>query len=65
VNDAADAEGEEPEQQVDPEMHGCAHFERDGDWWDEYREKDHDEGVVFDVGHCLGLRLGLKLALAW
>lgn len=59
VDDSTDP-GEEPKEQVDPEVFGRAHFECDGDGWDEDRENDHHEGVVFEIGHWLRLRLGVK-----
>ena len=53
VDDTPDPEGEEPEEQVDPEMAGDSDLERYSDWRDEDREQDHDEGVVFEIGHWL------------
>lgn len=47
--------GEDPEEQVDPEVGGEPDFESHGDWWEKDREDDHEDFVFCCSGHDLRL----------
>ena len=55
VDDCSDAEGEEDEDEVDPEVLGEPDFETHGKRRDDDGEDDEEDFVVCDVGHWLRL----------